>query len=80
MIDSRSKIQQDALYFSQFVSLIHFYIFRASLLLIASRYLSVYTAIGVCHAFVLIGCWQDRLSAHLSVYTEVNYRNKFRVI
>jgi len=30
--------------------------------------LSVYTAFGICHAFVLTGCWQDRLTAH---YQEV---------
>jgi len=31
--------------------------FRAGLLLIVRKYNSVYTAVGICHAFMLTGCW-----------------------
>jgi hypothetical protein len=34
--------------------------FRADLLLIIRRYHSGYVAVGVCRAFMLTGCWQDR--------------------
>jgi len=34
--------------------------FRAGLLLVISRYYSVYAAIGICLAFMLTGCWQER--------------------
>jgi len=33
--------------------------FRAGLLHIIRRYYSVCT-VGMCHAFMLTGCWQDR--------------------
>jgi hypothetical protein len=46
----RNKNQQDALFYSQFVYIINLYTFRAGLLLIIRRYLSVYTANGMCGA------------------------------
>ena len=33
--------------------------FLEGLLLIIRRYYSVYIAVGLCHAFMLTGCWQD---------------------
>jgi len=33
--------------------------FRADLLFIIRSYISLYTTVGMCHAFMLTGCWQD---------------------
>ena len=43
----------------QFVSIISLYLFRAVLLPIIRMYCCLYTAVGVCHVFMLTGCWQD---------------------
>jgi len=56
MIYLCNKNQQDALFYSQFISIINLYVFRVGLLLIIRRYFSVYAAIGICHAFILAGC------------------------
>ena len=56
----RNKNQQDALFYSQFISIINLYMFRAGLLLVIRRYYSVYASIVIYHAFMLNGCWQDR--------------------
>jgi len=52
----RSKNQQDALFYSQFILTINLYMSRAGLLLINRRYFSVNTTIVMCRAFMLAGC------------------------
>jgi hypothetical protein len=44
----RNKNQQDALFYSPFISIINLYMFRPGLPLNIRRYFSVYTAIGMC--------------------------------
>ena len=50
--------QQDALFSSQFISVINLYMFRAGLQLVTRKYFSVYTAIGIFFFFALMlaGC------------------------
>ena len=65
-----NKNQQDALFCSQFISIFNLYMFRAGLLLIIRRYVSVYLAIAICHAFMLAEANINARHIAIAVYTE----------
>jgi len=67
----RSNNQQDALFYSQFLSIINLYMFRAGLLLIIRRYFSVYTAIFSTP--ILLPASQHKCMTHTSycIYRKV---------
>jgi len=56
MIYSCNKNQQDAPFYSQFISIINLYVFQVGLLLFIRRYFSVNAAVAMCHAFMLAAC------------------------
>jgi len=49
--------------------------FRAGLRLIIRRYYSVYTVVGICHAFMLSGYWQDLTLPTATQHKSMAYTN-----
>jgi hypothetical protein len=52
----RNKTEEDALFYSQYISKINLYVFRTGLRFIIRSYYSVYTEIVTCHALIMSGC------------------------
>jgi len=51
--------------------------FRVCLLLVIRRYCPVCTAVGICHAFILTGCWQVNPANSQLTLTHVIYQSLY---